>query len=71
MKYKHQGSNKEQKSLISRIVDLAITFFVAALLIYLGTVLLIENWWVLAIVAAVIMIAVISYRIWKAKRYWE
>ena len=55
----------------SKILEVAVVFFIGCALIYLGATLLIRIWWVLAIVAVVLISAVICYRIRRHKRYWE
>jgi O-antigen/teichoic acid export membrane protein len=52
-----------------KIMEVAVVFFIASLLIYLGAKLLIRIWGVLVIVVAVLVVAVIAYRIWRFKRY--
>jgi len=55
-----------------KIMEVAVVFFVAALLIYLGTTLLIRIWWVLALLIAIITAIVILIKIylWRYRNRW-
>ena len=50
-----------------RIWEIALSFFVIALLLYLGVTFLMKVWWVLLIVAAIVLAVVIYIRIRKGK----
>jgi len=50
-----------------KIFEFALLFFLACFLIYFGTLLLLKIWRVIAIIAAILAIAVVAYRIWKFK----
>ena len=60
---------KETFSLKGKIIEIAVAFFIACILIYLGCTLLLRIWWVLVVIAVVLIITVIAYRIWRFKRY--
>lgn len=53
-----------------KIMGAALTFFLAAILIYLGTRLLLSVWWVLVLIAVIILAAVIIFRIRRSRRPW-
>ena len=61
---------KEAQSVKAKIMEAALTFFLAVFLIYIGVRLLLEVWWVLILLAAVVMAAIISYRVWRSRRRW-
>lgn len=60
----------EVPSLKGKIMGAALTFFLAACLIYLGTRLLLTIWWVLVLIAVIILAAVIIFRIRRSRRPW-
>ncbi|MFT9117080.1 MAG: hypothetical protein ABF497_08120 [Sporolactobacillus sp.] len=53
-----------------KIMEAALTFFLAAVLIYLGTRLLLTIWWVPVLLAVIILAAVIFFRIRRSRRPW-
>lgn len=53
-----------------KIMEAALTFFLAAILIYLGTRLLLSIWWVLVLIAVIILAAVVFFRIRRSRRPW-
>lgn len=59
---------KEAFSLKGKILEIVFAFFFACILIYLGVTMLMKIWWILAIIAAIIIITVIAFRIWRFKR---
>lgn len=48
-------------------MGIVVSFFVLALLLYLGARLVARVWWVLLIVAVLVLVAVIIYRVHKGK----
>lgn len=60
---------KESKSLLSRILEAAAAFALSAFLLKLGVSYLLQIWWILLIVIAIIGAAVVIYRILKYRNW--
>jgi hypothetical protein len=58
----------EPKRLIARIVECAVLLALSVFLIKLAVCWLMEIWWVLLIIAAVVVAGIIGWQIWKNKR---
>lgn len=54
----------------NKVMEVTLTFFLSAILIYLGIQLLIKVWWIFAIIIALFLLVVLTYRIRKVKRKW-
>lgn len=55
----------EPKGLLNRLLECAFIFLLSTLLIRAGTSILAEIWPVLLIIAAILSVAIIIWRIWK------
>jgi hypothetical protein len=51
-------------------MGVALTFFFAACLIYIGARLLLRVWWVLVVLGVIVLAVVIIFRIWQSRRRW-
>lgn len=58
------------KGFIARVFEFAVLFALTMFLFRLGVYFVIKVWPALLILAVVIIIAVIGYRIWKNKARW-
>lgn len=56
------------RKLIERVFDFCLTLVVAAFLLRLAVSYVLEVWPYLAIIAAIILIIGIAYRVWKYKK---
>lgn len=54
----------------NKVMEAVLTFFLSAILIYLGIQLLIKVWWAFVIIIALFLFAVLTYRIRKIKHKW-
>jgi hypothetical protein len=60
---------EKPKKLISRILEFAAMFWLSTWLIRIGVSYILDVWWVLLIIAAVVVAVIIGIRIWKS-RHW-
>lgn len=57
--------DKQPKSLISRLLEIAVMFAIATYLIRLGAYYIADVWPILVIIIAVIVTAIVIYRLWR------
>ena len=64
-------SNKGACHLIGRVMEAAVTFFLAAVLIYLGVMLLAKIWWAILLLSVGFIAMIIGFRLWRFTKRWE
>ncbi len=60
----------QPKKLITRILEFAGLFALSAFLMRLGVAYLREIWWVLLIIAIIVIVGGFLYRLWK-RNHWD
>ncbi|MHB1314115.1 MAG: hypothetical protein ACYCX2_01355 [Christensenellales bacterium] len=62
--------SREACDVKAKVIEAALTLFLAAILIYFGVQYLIKVWWALVIIGAVVMVIVIIIQVRRSRSRW-